>query len=409
MKERGRLPGQRRQWRGLTLAVVPALGIVCAASAWAIPAKVTAGTPKNLIEQLETVRHRVIDVERGLLESLKSQKQAQGTIKRIQTLMELRQQERQLGKKRLGELENTIRELESRRVELGARVRQHQDGVRRFLVAIEAAVHESPAPLLPLMEREKLEAPRRKVLGGMASRGLREIEILRVDLADANKLEERIQDEKQQLAYLLQDLNEKEQVLELNRQLQLGMLQKKHDERVAQLENYRRLKTAEEQVEGLIQEFNARRELERVNETERVAHRAMNQGEFARLKGKLPLPLSGGKVLSAFGRAFDPLSKLHIFRKGIDIGGAQGEPVRAISAGKIAYSGQLPDYGQVVIVDHGEHFYSLCAHLGTLTRKAGEPVTAGDTIGATDDSGTPVYFEIRARNVAVNPLQWISN
>ncbi|MCM2278532.1 MAG: peptidoglycan DD-metalloendopeptidase family protein [Oligoflexia bacterium] len=384
--------------------------------AWALPARPIAtakgapqGPPKSLIEQLETLRHRVIGVERELLDSLKTQKKARGDLQRIQILMDLRQQERVLGRRRLGELESTIRELESRRQELAERIRNHRDGVRKFLVGLEASVHESPAPRLPLMEREKLEAPRRMVLGRMASRGLREMEILRVDLADADKLEERIQDEKQQLAYLLQDLNEKEQVLELNRQLQVDILRRKHDERVAQLENYRRLKGAEEQVEDLIQEFNARRELERATETERAASRAMSQGMFATLKGKLPLPLAGGKVLSAFGRAFDPTSKLHIFRKGVDIGGERGAEVRAISAGKVAYSGALPGYGQVVIVDHGEHYYSLCAHLGALTRKAGEPVAAGDAIGATDDSGTPVYFEIRARNVAVNPLQWVSN
>jgi septal ring factor EnvC (AmiA/AmiB activator) len=63
----------------------------------------------------------------------------------------------------------------------------------------------------------------------------------------------------------------------------------------------------------------------------------------------------------------------------------------------------------VTIIDHGDHFYSLVAHLGDLRRKVGESVQAGDVIGLTDAQGTPVYFEIRARNVAVNPLQWVSN
>ena len=84
-------------------------------------------------------------------------------------------------------------------------------------------------------------------------------------------------------------------MLELNRQLQVDLLKKSHDERLAQLESYSKLKVSESQVETLIGEFNARRELEKSIETERFVNRSMNQGEFERLKGKLGLPVSGWK------------------------------------------------------------------------------------------------------------------
>ena len=113
--------------------------------------------------------------------------------------------------------------------------------------------------------------------------------------------------------------------------------------------------------------------------------------------------------MAPFGRAFDPKSGLYIFKKGIDISTPHREVVKAVFPGKIAHVGELPDYGLVVIVDHGNHFYSLCGHLGKATRKLNEPVEKGDAIGVTGDSATPLYFEIRARNVAVNPLQWLFN
>jgi septal ring factor EnvC (AmiA/AmiB activator) len=306
------------------------------------------------------------------------------------------------------ELEGTVHELEERRETLNDKIDRQKKSIQKFLIAIESSTRESmPSGRSFNIETEANEAPRRKVLANLTTRSLAELEILKADLSDADRLEARIQDEKAQLASLFQDLNERESVLELNRQLQVDLLKRNHAERLAQLESYNRLKASQAKVESLISQFNARKELEMAEESERAANREVNRGAFAKLKGQLGLPVIGGKVLSAFGRAFDPRSKLYIFKKGIDIQASKGQPVQAIFPGKIAYSGELPEYGKVTIVDHGNHFYSLCAHLGSLSKKEGDTVAAGDAIGLTDNTGV-VYFEIRSRNVPVNPLQWVS-
>jgi septal ring factor EnvC (AmiA/AmiB activator) len=394
---------------------------------WASAAPPGAGAVPRYAEQLDSIRTRATELEDALIQNQSSQKQAHANLKRLQSLIKLRQEEHDLGRRRLAELEATVVELETRRENLNEKLRLQRDSVRRLLAAIEASLRGAPdgsavsngEALAPSVDRietfvraeetEKLEAPRRKLMANLVSHGLKELEMLHVDLEDSDQLGSKIQEEKQQLAYLFQDLDEKESVLELNRQLQAELLHKSHEDRLAQLENYRKLKSSQAQVEQLIQDFNARRELEHSTDTERMVSKMMERGAFAQLKGRLQLPVESGKVISSFGRAFDPKSKLYIFKKGVDILAGKSQAVRAIFAGKVAYSGDLPEYGQVTIIDHGGHFYSLCAHLGRLDRKAGDPVAAGDSIGLTDDSGTPVYFEIRARNVAVNPLQWVSN
>ena len=371
-----------------------------------------AGSGK-LVERLGDLRSKILDVQQGLIDGLKTQKQAQANVKKIQLLMKLQQEEKKLGQKRLAELEATVSELESRRDTLRERVKKQQAAVRKFLAAIHHSRTDTPLelaePSMRYYQVEKLEAPRRKLLANMVDRELKDIEALKVDLADSEQLEGRIQEERQQLVYLFQDLNEQESVLELNRQLQVDLLKKKHQERAVQLENYRKLKAAEGQGEHLLTEFNARLELERTVETERAVSKAMMRGVFARQKGQLPLPVVAGRIVSNFGRSFDPRSGLFVFKKGVEISAGKKRPVKAIAAGKIAFSGELPDYGRVAIVDHGDHFYSLCAHLGELSKKVGDPVAFGDALGETDDLATPVYFEIRARNVAVNPMQWLAN
>lgn len=406
--------------RGPSLAALTALAALAVMDAGAAVVPVGSGANParpgaiaiqqqgSLVDRMSQLRSRVIALEAELLDGLKNQRQAKSNLKKIKTLLQLQRMERELGQKRMGELERTISELESRRAQLREKIVVHQRLVRRSLMDLGRSMREQPRTF-QLPERERIEAPRRKVLSRLVDLGVKEIEALRVDLADADHLEARIQEEKQQMAYLFQDLKEQESVLEFNQRLQGEILKKSHEDRIAQLESYRKLKSAEGKVERLIKDFNARVELQKTIETERLASRAMMQGAFARLKGTLPLPIAEGRVVSSFGRAFDPKSNLYIFKKGIDIASGARQPVRAVSAGKIAYSGELPDYGRVAIVDHGDHFYSLCAHLGEIHRKAGDAVAAGDVIGSTDDSATPVYFEIRARNVAVNPLQWVSN
>ena len=360
----------------------------------------------NLVDRLTSLRTRVMDVESSLVDGLKTKQQAQTNVQKIRLLLKLQKEERALGQQRLSELQATVEELESRRRDLHERIETQRFSLRKSLAAIERATREGTPNSL---EEEKLEAPRRKTLQNLVDRGLKETEALKIDLADADMLEGHIGDERQQLTYLFHDLDEQQSVLELNRQLQADLIQRKHEERVAQLDNYRKLKTSELQVESLIKNFNAHMELETANEAERQASRELLQGPFASVKGKLPLPVAGGKILTAFGRTFDSRSGLFVFKKGVDIGAYKKQPVTAVFAGTVAFAGELAGYGRVAIIDHGNHFYSLCAHLGDFSKKQGDSVAAGDTVATTDDSGTPVYFEIRSRNVAVNPLQWVSN
>ena len=367
---------------------------------------------KKLMGDLEGVRSRVIQIEQGLLNSLKEQNQAKSQLKTLQTLLKLRRKERELGRKRMGELESTVRELESRRAILKKSIADRRQLIRESLSKLARASGESYSATATSgahLDRERFEAPRRRVLANLTSKSVREIEAMKADLSDADQVEDRITEEKQQLAYLMEELDEKEGILELSRQLQSDLLLEKHRERVEQLESYRRLKSTESQIESLIQNFNARVELTRATDAEREASRAFGQTEFGRNRGHLPFPVEGARLVGTFGKAIDPASKLHVFRKGIELLPAKpAAPVKVVGNGKVVYSGELPGYGRVAIVDHGDHFYSLYAKLGLLQKKSGETLSAGDLIGQTDDSGSPTYFEIRARNVAVNPLQWFS-
>lgn len=95
---------------------------------------------------------------------------------------------------------------------------------------------------------------------------------------------------------------------------------------------------------------------------------------------------------------------------GILIAAVEGTPVRAVAAGRVAFSDWLRGYGLLIIIDHGDGVMSLYAFNQSLFKAVGEPVAAGDVIAAVGDSGgraePSLYFGIRDQGRAVDPLPW---
>ncbi len=363
--------------------------------------------PKDLSSDLHRIQDRILLLERHLVQSGKSQDQQKGRLEKIRSLISLLKQEKHLGEKRMKELESWIGTSETRRAELLARVSHQEKSVRLALAKIYSSLQLQREGVAEVIQLERWEVARRKVLSNIVHRSLREIEGIRADIQDVEVLEEKISQEKQNLAFLFNDLKEQEALLQFHEKLQQQAFLKDYQERMGQLERYRGLKESEGQIASLIQQFHARKEFEEVTAAERSIDQAMMQGAFVVRKGYLPLPVVG-PIVSHYGPSLDPGTQLKVFKKGVEIRGGKNEPVRAVFSGRLVYSGVLPRFGQVAILDHGGHYYSLCAQLGRLDHKTGDYLKEGEAVGLTDGKSTPIYFEIRHRNVPVNPLQWLS-
>lgn len=132
---------------------------------------------------------------------------------------------------------------------------------------------------------------------------------------------------------------------------------------------------------------------------------------FGARKGHLPMPAQG-VVEVGFGRVVNPLFNTVTVQKGLDIRAPEGSPVSAVAPGKVVFSGWLRGYGNLLIIDHGDGYHSLVAHLAELGRQVGETVQAGDALGTVGDTGSLkgayLYFELRRRGQAVDPTPWLS-
>jgi murein hydrolase activator len=131
---------------------------------------------------------------------------------------------------------------------------------------------------------------------------------------------------------------------------------------------------------------------------------------FALLRGRLPHPVTG-TVEVGFGRVVNPRFNTVTVQKGIDIRASAGTQVRAVAPGRVAHAGWFKGYGNLVIVDHGDGYHTLVAHLGSMSTAMGEEVQAGTLLGAVGDTGSLkgpyLYFEVRERGRPVDPRAWL--
>ncbi|MFQ5543500.1 MAG: murein hydrolase activator EnvC family protein, partial [Nitrospiria bacterium] len=133
-------------------------------------------------------------------------------------------------------------------------------------------------------------------------------------------------------------------------------------------------------------------------------------GKFSKERGRLEWP-KGGKVASLFGRQKHPKFDTMIYRKGIEIAPSRGSEVRSVYDGTIVYADWFRGYGLVIIIDHGENYYSLYAHLNKVLVSVGDMVKKERMIGEVGKTGLSrdpkLYFEIRHEGEPVNPLVWL--
>ena len=95
--------------------------------------------------------------------------------------------------------------------------------------------------------------------------------------------------------------------------------------------------------------------------------------------------------------------------KGIDISGNRGDPIQAVAAGKVVYSGTgIVGFGELLIVKHNEIYLSAYGHNDRLLVGEGDTVRAGQKIAEKGSSGTDtvkLHFEIRKEGKPIDPLR----
>jgi len=202
---------------------------------------------------------------------------------------------------------------------------------------------------------------------------------------------EQLDQQRRQLADVLRDVD-------TARSDKRVLLAKVRTERATTTKAIAELEESAKQLQALLQQL------------EREAAKRKTEGRLAQAKGRLPWPYDGA-VVGLFGRQRHSQYNTDIFRRGIEIKAHEGDSVKAVHQGVVAYADWFKGYGLVVVLDHGDHYYTLYAHLGRVDVKVGEAVSRGQVIGVVGETGLSdeqtLYFELRHHGTPLDPLTWL--
>jgi murein hydrolase activator len=222
----------------------------------------------------------------------------------------------------------------------------------------------------------------------------------------------RIQEQAAALAEVVTQLQRETEALEATRARHQGTLTALEAARAERRERVRqlaaRIRSEEEELRQL---QGDERQLTRLLDELRTAladvPANLGRQPFAALRGRLPWPLRG-RLLARYGQ---PKAAGRLRWNGLWIAGSEGDPVRAVARGRVAYVGWMHAYGLIAVLEHEGGYYSLYGHNQSVAVGVGDWVQPGDVIAAVGATGgheaSGLYFELRKGTEAINPRLWL--
>lgn len=125
-----------------------------------------------------------------------------------------------------------------------------------------------------------------------------------------------------------------------------------------------------------------------------------------------PLARGQGRITSSFGYRLDPFTRRVRHHDGTDISAKKGTSVQATARGKVIKAEYISEYGNTVIIDHGDGIQTAYAHLSDVFVRKGDKVGRGDSIGTVGSTGRStgnhLHYEVIVNGRNVNPAKYLT-
>ena len=242
-------------------------------------------------------------------------------------------------------------------------------------------------------------------------------------------MSERIASERQELETQLAELDTTRQELEAQ-QAELEAQRAESDDLLLQMaEAYETMSAEYQEYEAMDEELS-----KQIAQSESEYYKALSAEEAARQaelnrKNNNKASTSNGaatsstggflyplpyvcQITDAYGYRTHPLTGKYSWHNGVDFGAAGGTAIYATKSGTVTTAAYGEAWGYYVVINHGDGYSSLYAHMPELIVSVGDYVTQGQTIGTVGSTGWStgphLHFTIYYNGSDVNPLNYIS-
>jgi septal ring factor EnvC (AmiA/AmiB activator) len=383
--------------------------------AW-LAAPVAAQAPRK-DDALQAEQRKLRQTEEKLRDE--KRKAAEARARETSILAELEQVEQRLADKQrdIGRLDSRIKKLQADVGGLRGEVRslekqragQEQALARRLRAMYKVQAQGGALPLLLSGDDPVARAVAVRHLTQLAALDARLIQEYR---GTTDRLEDRRRREEtrqRELAGLRSDAQREQAEVDRDAAKRRTLLARVRDERAYHERMVGELTEAARRLEAFITDLQAKqRRLARIPPPRGGV--APPRVGFGQLRGRLPWPTEG-RVIAGFGAQVHPRFGTRTFRNGVDIEANGGREVTAVYAGHVIYTGWFKGYGNLIILDHDNEYYTLYAHMADIGVKEGDDVRQGQRIGTVGDTGSlegpRLYFEVRFQGKPQDPEQWL--
>ncbi|KAA3635895.1 MAG: hypothetical protein DWP97_03845 [Calditrichaeota bacterium] len=293
-----------------------------------------------------------------------------------------------------GEISDTESEVQNRNLQLELTERRFLGNVRQFYLTAHKPTEsfsENPNEELKLNKQIIYLTSLAEYESGnvdLAKELLAESEQKKSALHDESKEVERMKRKKETSFSLAASIKKKKE----------RELEKTQREKLSESDKFMTLKQAADEMESIVQRL-----MDEAAQRERAGNQRVSF--FAELKGTLLAPYKG-KIIESWGDKINPITNLRSTSPGIKIKGTPGRKVSSVSSGTIAYVGELRGYGNFIIINHDDRFFTTYAGLGSVSVTTDQYVLGGEKLGVSDSNGI-IKFEIRDNRKTVDPVEWI--
>ncbi len=369
-------------------------------------------------EELKALRERIQQLQKEIEQAREDRAETADGLKQAES--------------RISDVNRGLRELEQRRLSLSEELKDIQGEIRRTHAALgeqrtrlaelaraQYAQGETDALRLVLSGRNPGDTARDLEYYGYLGRARAElIRKHQATLERLHSLEAQAEDRHQRLERIRAERLGQRAELEQQKKARQGMLLKlstqinqqrrevatlvRDEQRLARLiERLARLAAAPKPAPG--PEPKARPG----QKTTRLPDASLSGVGFGQLRGKLALPVAG-EITARYGQSRQGGGPAW---KGLFIRAPEGQGVRAVASGRVAFADWLRGFGNLLILDHGDGYLSLYSNNESLYKQAGETVRAGDVVATVGNTGGQaehgLYFELRHQGRPFDPLSWV--